>query len=120
MSGRVGGGDVGGAHIGPHPRVGGNRVYGRAAAHAADIERGFRISRYFEIRDLRNGAAHGLNRIGHSERTVTVSPWAFERYSIPHAANADIHDAQAVSTHGHELVDLARHEIGRASCRERV
>ena len=38
-----------------------------------------------------------------------MSPWAFERYSIPHAANADIHDAQAVSIHGNELVDLARH-----------
>ena len=75
----------------------------------------FGLVGYFEIGDFGDGAAHGLNGVGYPEGAVTVSTGAFESHAIAHAADTDIDDAQAVSIHGNELVDLARHAFGEKS-----
>ena len=67
----------------------------------------FGLRRDFERVDLRDRAAHRLNRVGHAERAIAVAARSLERHLVPIAAHADVGDAQARAVHRDELIDLS-------------
>ena len=98
---------IGRAHVDLHPRVGRDRVDGRPAADAADVEGGLRQPRNLDVRDAADGAAERVNRVGDPEGAVAVAARPLERDAIAQAADRDVRDPEPRPVNRDEPIDPA-------------
>ena len=102
---------IGRAHVDFHPCLERNRVDGRAATDASDVERRLRMRRHLHLLDLRDGAPHRAHRVREAEGAEAVTAGSLERDPVAVAADGDVGHVNAGAVDRHERIDLSLHRV---------